>query len=956
MKKSIFESADVGLKKVGAILNIFALVAVLFSPILVSVPTASAATVAGPNNGTVFAGNIASPFGDTNWSNASRASSSNDQYASADLDSNDESEYLRVQGFNFGIPTDATINGIEVKVEKRAESSGNNITDYSVRLVKNGVISGDDKANTVSEWGNSDFISTYGGSSSLWGLSWSSSDINNANTGVVFAAQRGSGGGDREARVDHISMTVYYTPALASTTTNVNCPTVNFGSSTTCTATVTRVSGSNAPSGSVSFASNATGTFSASSCVLSGSGASTSCSVDYTPTAFNSGSQTITANYGGDSNFTTSSGNTALTINDVTSPVFGATPGITQEATSLSGAVVSFTISATDNVDGSVTPVCSPVSGATFAFGTTTVNCTATDSHSNSSTASFSVTVQDTTAPTITILGSNPLNLNVGDTYTESGASANDNIDGDITGSITTVGSVDTAVPAAYFIGYSVSDAHGNTANATRTVYVSDITAPTIIPVANQIVEATGPMGAVVNYGPVMATDDVDASSSLSVGCTPTSGSTFSLGTTTVNCTVTDSSTNTANAAGLTVTVLDTTPPTLTLNGAASTSLTIGDTYAELGATFMDLVDTSGTVVIAGDVVPAGVLTSTGVYTITYDATDSHGNAATQLTRTVTVSNPATTTLTISFGSMPTGYGASVTVNSTTATYTTPVVLNDTELFNATATPVIGYAVTSTGTCSGTATAGGPYVCEFNYVSSSFDITASAGSNGSISPAGVTSVPQGGDQTFTITPASGFQVSDVLVDGSSVGGVTTYTFSSVMASHTIAVSFSAIPPTPPSGGGGGGSVVLVPASNPSGGTTGGGTTGGATGGTTGTGTGTGVTDGGNVGGGVGGNVLGDEGAPTGGNNNPPVGGGGGANIDGLAGVIGGGGAEVGGGLVEGTAGVPTSTQLADLASSTGVQASLLASILDTLGGNMNLLILLIAIFGILGLIYYFSRD
>ncbi len=177
-------------------------------------------------------------------------------------------------------------------------------------------------------------------------------------------------------------------------------------------------------------------------------------------------------------------------------------------------------------------------------------------------------------------------------------------------------------------------------------------------------------------------------------------------------------------------------------------------------------------------------------------------------------------------------------------------------------------------------------------------------------------------------------------------------------------------PTPPSGGGGGGgSFVLVPSSNP-GGTTGAGATGGTTGGTTGGGqTGGGTTGGGTTGGNEtgGAGVTGEGNVPgglAGGPQNPGgnvgggnVGGGniGGGNVGGAAGVIGGGVAEVGGGLAEGTGGVPTSTQLANLASSTE-QVSLLASILDTLGGNMNLLILLIAIFGILGLIYYFSRD
>jgi hypothetical protein len=70
-----------------------------------------------------------------------------------------------------------------------------------------------------------------------------------------------------------------------------------------------------------------------------------------------------------------------------------------------------------------------------------------------------------------------------------------------------------------------------------------------------------------------------------------------------------------------------------------------------------------------------------------------------------------------------------------------------------------------------------------------YGMTASAGANGSISPTGTTSVNAGSNQSYTITPATGYHVLDVLVDGSSVGAVTSYTFSNVLAAHTIAATF-----------------------------------------------------------------------------------------------------------------------------------------------------------------------
>jgi len=70
----------------------------------------------------------------------------------------------------------------------------------------------------------------------------------------------------------------------------------------------------------------------------------------------------------------------------------------------------------------------------------------------------------DTTAPVITLIGNATININVGATYTDAGATATDNIDGDITANIVTAGSVNTALEGTYTITYNVSDAAGNAA------------------------------------------------------------------------------------------------------------------------------------------------------------------------------------------------------------------------------------------------------------------------------------------------------------------------------------------------------------------------------------------------------------------------------------------------------------------------------------------------------------
>ena len=102
----------------------------------------------------------------------------------------------------------------------------------------------------------------------------------------------------------------------------------------------------------------------------------------------------------------------------------------------------------------------------------------------------------------------------------------------------------------------------------------------------------------------------------------------------------------------------------------------------------------------------------------------------------------------------------------------------------------------------------GPFQYTGSVTPTTYTLTATAGSNGTISPSGATTVASGGGQTYTINPSAGFQVASVLVDSVSVGAVTTYTFTNVVANHTISATFSAVVSTgnwyvKPNGTGGG---------------------------------------------------------------------------------------------------------------------------------------------------------
>ena len=74
-------------------------------------------------------------------------------------------------------------------------------------------------------------------------------------------------------------------------------------------------------------------------------------------------------------------------------------------------------------------------------------------------------------------------------------------------------------------------------------------------------------------------------------------------------------------------------------------------------------------------------------------------------------------------------------------------------------------------------------------VTTSYTITASAGKGGSISPDGTVKVSRGDNKTFTISASNGYIIADVLVDGVSVGAVSSYTFEKISKDHTISVTF-----------------------------------------------------------------------------------------------------------------------------------------------------------------------
>ncbi len=311
-------------------------------------------------------------------------------------------------------------------------------------------------------------------------------------------------------------------------------------------------------------------------------------------------------------------GSFKVTVVDTTGPVLSLTD-TTVEATGADGATVSYTATANDAVEGATSVSCTPASGTKFALGTTTVNCSSKDSKNNESKGTLKVTVQDKTAPALTLPDTTvEATSSTGATVNYS-ASATDIVDGAVTPSCDKASGTEFALGKTT-VNCSATDKAGNTAIGSFTVTVGDTTAPTLT-LTDTTAEATAPDGADVKYS-ATATDVVDGA--ITPQCSPDSGSTFPLGITDVNCSATDTRSNSTMGV-LKVTVQDTTPPALTLSDETNEATGPDGAAVNYTASAKDLV--SGTVAVSCDK-DSGSVFALGTTTVNCSATDKAGNTA----------------------------------------------------------------------------------------------------------------------------------------------------------------------------------------------------------------------------------------------------------------------------------------------------------------------------------------
>jgi HYR domain len=253
----------------------------------------------------------------------------------------------------------------------------------------------------------------------------------------------------------------------------------------------------------------------------------------------------------------TASGSFAVFVLDTVPPNIHVPANISTD-----NPVVTFTVTADDNIDPEPDVFCAPASGSTFQAGVTRVRCFASDLHANFAFGEFNVHV--TGGPPVLTL---PEDISA-EATSAAGAVVNYVVEATEEGVITCSPSSGSLFPFGQtIVNCSARNAAGTTTGSFN-VFVDDNTPPDIAQ-PDILAEATSAAGAVVTFSPI-AIDLVDGL--VTVSCTPLSGDTFPIGTTLVHCTATDSHTNVANET-FTVTVADTRPPVISAISATPNTL-----------------------------------------------------------------------------------------------------------------------------------------------------------------------------------------------------------------------------------------------------------------------------------------------------------------------------------------------------------------------------------------------
>lgn len=166
---------------------------------------------AGPNS----AGSGANSGTGSAFTSPGNILTSNNGYATVTMSSAQQSQFLEATNFGFAIPAGSTIDGIVAEIERASSSvaSSVSVVDVNVYIIKGGTRQTIQDKASPTLWTTTDTYAVYGGATDLWGVSWTDSDINASNFGVALKCKP-SGLASRTASVDHVRITVYYTPPV----------------------------------------------------------------------------------------------------------------------------------------------------------------------------------------------------------------------------------------------------------------------------------------------------------------------------------------------------------------------------------------------------------------------------------------------------------------------------------------------------------------------------------------------------------------------------------------------------------------------------------------------------------------------------------------------------------------------------------------------------------------------
>jgi hypothetical protein len=149
--------------------------------------------------------------GSFSWSNPENVFSSDGNYATADLNAFGATNGLLANDFGFTLPDGATIDGIELEIQRKSSHENYHRDQASgVHVWQGETFDTSGKGDTVTTYPTDDEYAIYGGPGDLWGLSWDSSDINSSDFGVSLQAINLISGSST-VYINHLRVTVYYT-------------------------------------------------------------------------------------------------------------------------------------------------------------------------------------------------------------------------------------------------------------------------------------------------------------------------------------------------------------------------------------------------------------------------------------------------------------------------------------------------------------------------------------------------------------------------------------------------------------------------------------------------------------------------------------------------------------------------------------------------------------------------